>query len=122
MDRIRIIEYRGVRILHVSFAGIESAEGLQGVMDEASAFLREQPPRSALVLIELDGVPFTLENVGLARRALLDNREFVRARAVCGLPPIAQLSFTALSRLSQRPMEQFRDSGSAMDWLAEMGR
>ena len=122
MDRIRIIEYRGARIVHVSFAGMESTEELRAAVREAGEVLRGQPPRSALVLIDLEGVPFTLQNIALAGRALEENRPYVRARAICGLPAIAQLSFSALARLSRRPMEPFRDTATAMDWLVEMAR
>lgn len=122
MSRIRFIQHGDVQILHCNFAGIEATEELRAVVEEAGILIRSQPPRSALLLINLDGVPYTLQNVSVLRRALEENRAYVRARAVCGLPPIAQLSFTAMARLSQRPMEQFRDSRAAMDWLVEAAR
>ena len=122
LSRIRYIRHREVQILHCNFSGIGSTEELRAVVEEAGLLIRSHPPRSALLLINLDGVPYTLQNVAVLRRALEENRAYVRARAVCGLPAIAQLSFAAMARLSQRPMQQFRDSNSALDWLVEVAR
>jgi hypothetical protein len=122
MDRVRFIEHRGVRILQVSFAGVESTDEIRAVVEAAGVLVRTQPPGSVLTLINVEGVPYTFQNVGLVRRALDENRPYVRARAVCGLTGIGQLSFTAMSRFSQRPMEQFEDSTAAKDWLVEAAR
>ena len=117
MQRVRFVDHDGVRILHADYSGIRTTEELREWVDRASELIRECPPRSALVLVNLEGVPYNLENLAVLREAVQTNRPYVLARAVYGLPSIAQLSFGAMARVSGRRMERFRDADSAIRWL-----
>lgn len=117
MDRVRFVDHEGVRILHADYSGIRTTEELRAVVERATEMIRVEPPRSVLVLVNLSGVPYNLDNLAVLRDAVEANRPYVRARAVYGLPSIAQLSFGAMARLSGRRMERFRDAESAVTWL-----
>ena len=119
-DRIRFVEHDGVRILHADYSGLRTTEELRAVVQHATELISTEPPRSVLVLVNLSGVPYNLDNLGVLRDAVDANRPFVRARAVYGLPSIAQLSFGAMARLSGRRMERFRDAEEAVTWLREL--
>ena len=120
MERIRFVDHEGVRILHADYSGIRTTEELREAVGRATEMLRSEPPRSALVLVNLSGVAYNLANLEVLRDAVEANRPYVRARAVYGLPSIAQLSFSAMARLSGRRMERFRDEESAVAWLREL--
>lgn len=118
MERIRFIEHRAARILYADYSGIESSDELRATAREASAVIQAQPPKSVRVLVNLKGVPYTLENVSILRNAVDENKPFVRARAVFGLPPIASLSFAAVAQISGANTKSFPDAESAKNWLA----
>lgn len=119
MERIRFVEHRGVRILCANYSGLRTAEELERVLEEAAAEIHAHPRGSLLILADLRELPYTLENVKLLRDAAVRNSPYVRARAVVGLPDIAQLSFRAVSKLTGRALESFATSEQAMDWLVE---
>jgi hypothetical protein len=83
----------------------------------ATGVIQTYPLNSLLLLVNLGGVPYTLENVAVLRRATVANAPYVKARAVIGLPAIADLSFQAVARISGTRMRSFPDRESALDWL-----
>lgn len=119
MERIRFFEYRGVRVLAANFSGITDSQELRIAVDQATALIHAEEPESVLSLVDLSGVPYSMENVAILRRAVVQNKPFVRARAVVGLPPVAHLSYGALAHLSGRPVRSFDDVGSGLEWLSE---
>lgn len=118
-ERTRFVEHQGVRILLSDYSGIEDSRELEDEVGKAIVLVQREPPLSVLVLVKLEGVPYTLENVGILKVAVTRNRPFVKARAVVGLPAIAAFSFSALARLSNRPMASFRTQQEALAWLME---
>lgn len=120
-ERVHFIEHAGVRILLTDYRGIDDSEELRREVEGAAVLLRQEPSGSALVLACLEGVPYTLENVGILKEAVIRNRPFVKARAVVGLPRIAFFSYSALARISDRPMASFRTVDEALEWLVERG-
>lgn len=117
MERVRFVEHRGVRILLADFSGLQGPEALHRELERARKLVQQQPPESLLILVNLEGVPYTLESVGLLRKFALLNRPYVKARAVIGLAEVARLSFRAVAYVSGRKMEAFDDEEVARSWL-----
>lgn len=118
MAGIQFMEHCGIRILRADYSGL-SADALRHAVTEASALLLAEPPGSVLVLVNVQGVPYTLENVGILRGAAVRNKPFVKARAVVGLSPLASFSYKALAHASGRPMESFESEAEALAWLVQ---
>jgi hypothetical protein len=117
-SRIRFSEHLGVRILSSDLSRLDGAE-LRQELETASALIQHQPFDSLLVLVNVRGIPYSLENVALLRHATMRNRPYVRARAVIGLPEIARFSFRAIAHASGRKMEAFETAEAALDWLVQ---
>ena len=120
MERVQFIEHRGARILSVDYSWIATSDELRQAVGEANGVIRAQPLQSVLVLANVEGVPYNMENVSILREAVAANRPYVRARAVHGLSPIAHLSFRALAQIGGPRMESFPDAETARDWLAAL--
>lgn len=120
MERARYVSHRGRRILYVDYSGIRTAEELESATREASRRVQAEPPDSVLALLDLSGVPFGLRLVRMLGEAAAANADFVRARAVVGLPDAARPTVIAVAEYTGRPMEIFPDADRAMDWLAAL--
>lgn len=120
MERARYVSHLGRRILYVDYTGILTAEELESATRDASRQVQAEPPDSVLALLDLTGVPFGLRIVRMLGEAAAANVDFVKARAVVGLPEIARPAVIAVAEYSGRPMEVFSDVDQAMDWLATL--
>lgn len=100
MERIRFIEHEGSRVLQVDYSGLRDTSELKRVAQDAAEWMRREPPGSVLVLVDLSNVPYGLRRLRMLGEAAVSNREFVRARAVIGIPPVAQSAVTEMGRFS----------------------
>jgi hypothetical protein len=119
MDRARYVSHKGRRILYVDYSGIRTVEELESAARMATNLVQAEPPDSVLALLDLSGVPFGLRIVRMLGEAAAANVDFVKARAVVGLPDAAKPTVGAVADFSGRPLEVFDDPGEALEWLAE---
>lgn len=119
MDRAHYVSHRGRRILYVDYSGIRSVEELESAARAATAMVQAEPRHSVLALLDLSGVPFGLRIVRMLGEAAAANVDFVKARAVVGLPDAARPTVGAVADFSGRPLEIFSDTDAALEWLAE---
>lgn len=117
MERVRFLDHRGRRILHVDLSGLSELDEIRPWVDMAVSLVRQEPPGSALVLIELSGVPYALRLVRLLGEAAASNRAYVRARAVVGMTEVATAAAAEIVWYSGRPAEFFAEREEALDWL-----
>jgi hypothetical protein len=118
-DRFRFIEFRGTRMLLSDLSGITESEELRRVLAEGMALVRREPPNSLLVLVRVHGIPYTLENVLVIRRAVRENVPFVKARAIVGMAQVAMLSLGVAAHLFGQTMYAFDDEEKAKLWLLQ---
>ena len=117
MDRVRFIDHRGTPILLADLSGITETPELQRVVRLGTELLHAQPPHSTLVLVDLSYVEYNLESFAIVQQSVAVNRPFVRARAIVGLPGIAEVPFQIVAKLSERPMAHFETREEAQEWL-----
>jgi hypothetical protein len=117
MERVRFIEHRGTRILLSDLSGIRTTTELQGAVRMGMELAQTQPPESLLILVDLTGVEYSLEAFAVVQQSVATIRPFVRARAVVGLPPAAQIPFRIVARIAGSPMAHFDDRDVAKEWL-----
>ena len=86
MERARYQSHEGRRILYVDYSGIRSAEELERAANRATRLVRAEPSRSVLMLLNFSGVPFGLRIIRILGEAAAANADFVRARAIMGIP------------------------------------
>ena len=120
MDRVRFIVYRGTPILLSDLSGIRETPDLQRAVRLGGELLRAQPPRSVLVLVDVTGVEYSVESFAIVQQSVAENRPFVRARAVVGLPRVAAVPFQIVARLSDSPMAKFETREAAQEWLVSV--
>ena len=119
LNRVYFADHAGAPILHVDYSGLADPEELRGVVRLAAAMVRQHPPDSLLVLVDLTGVPHTLVTAAIMQQGVAESRPHVRARAVYGLTPDAVASFDVATRLFGSPMARFDDEASAEAWLLQ---
>lgn len=119
MRRINTLEHRGARVLEVDFSSLSEVEEIKRLLADAAERVREGGSEGMLVLIDLRGVPYNLRIVRMLGEAAASNRRFVRARAVVGLPPIAEFAAAEIVRFSERPASFFDTREEALAWLLE---
>ena len=117
MERARYLAHRGKRILYVDYSGIRTVEELEGAARQATSMVQAEPPNSVLALLDLNGVPFGLRLVRMLGEAAAANVDFVRARAVVGLPETERPTLGAVADFTGRPLEAFQSTEAALDWL-----
>lgn len=119
MARARYVSHNGRRILYVDYSGIRTVEELESAAREATCMVQAEPPHSVLALLDLTGVPFGLRIVRMLGEAAAANVDFVKARAVVGLPHASRPTVGAVADFSGRPLEVFDDREAALEWLAK---
>ena len=71
------------------------------------------------MLLNFTGVHFGLRIIRILGEAAAANAEFVRARAVIGIPESASSTVGAVAEYSGRPLELFPNEEAAMAWLLD---
>lgn len=119
MERVDFITHRGSRILRVDYSGMSELPELLRTAERATRLLEQEPPKSALVLVDLTGTRYSLRLVRHLGDLAVANADYVRARALVGLPTLVRPVVREVARASGRPMEMFEATESALDWLAD---
>lgn len=119
MDRVRLLNHKGQRVVLSDFAGIKEISELERAAEQGARIVQSEPPDSVLVLIDLTGVLFGLRLIRFLGEAAAANADFVRARAVVGVPEAARATILEIAAFSRRPLEVFDDTTAALDWLVQ---
>jgi hypothetical protein len=119
MTRVRFIEHRGVRILHLDFARIKTVEDALSAIAEAQNVITTQPHNSVLTLTDVEHSIFNAEIARALWRLARHDKPYVRAGAVVGLDPAKEIILNLVQRMSRRRFATFPSLEEAKDWLVE---
>ncbi len=114
-DRIRIVEYKGKRILLHDYSNLKGDE-LISVLREASSMVDKRGP-DLNILTDVRGVVASKEAMdelkGLAKKAT----PYVRKSAVVGIQGIKKVFLDAVRMVTGRQIKAFSTVEGAKEWL-----
>ncbi|HEX5005096.1 MAG TPA: hypothetical protein VFV65_07255 [Gemmatimonadales bacterium] len=119
MARTTFIEHRGVRIAHLNFAQVASADEALAAIEEAGRVVQAEPLRSVRTLTDVTGSRFNGDVLEAVKRLAANNRPHVIAGAIVGLSGLQKVVYTTVMRFSKRNIPVFVDIEAAKNWLVE---
>ena len=117
MERVRFIDHRGKKILHLDFSHIKADQVLP-IIDKAKLTIGGQPPRSVFTLTDVTETGFNTQVSDAMKEFVAHNKPFVAASAVVGVTGLKQIIFNAVMKFSGRQLHAFDSLDQAKDWLA----
>ncbi|MDA8099007.1 MAG: hypothetical protein M0042_05220 [Nitrospiraceae bacterium] len=117
MERVKFIEHKGRRILHLDFTHARTDEVL-AIIREAKTVIAAQPPQSVRTLTDVTEIKFNTETADAMKQFVAHNKPFVTAAAVVGITGLKQIIYNAVVKFSGRNLVAFDSAGPAKDWLA----
>ena len=118
MDRVKFIEHKGKRILHLDFSHFK-AEQVLPVIEQARAIIAAQPPKSVYTLTDVTESGFNSKVSDSLKEFVAHNKPFVAASAVVGVTGLKQIILNAVMKFSGRHLHAFDSLDQAKDWLAK---
>ena len=117
MQRVRFIEHKGKKLLHLDFSHIKAGEVLP-IIDQAKSTIGTQPPRSVYTLTDVTETGFNTQVSEAMKEFVAHNKPYVAASAVVGVTGLKQIIFNAVMKFSGRHLHAFDSLDQAKDWLA----
>lgn len=117
MERIRFIEHKGKKILHLDFTRARADE-VMDIIRKAKTVIAAQPERSIRTLTDVTDLMFNTAAAEAMKEFASHNKPYVAAAAVVGVTGLKQIIYNAVVRLSGRNLVAFDSSAQARDWLA----
>ncbi len=118
MSRVRFIEHKGRKILHLDFTHCKPDEVLP-VIDDAKSAIKTQPPKSVCTLTDVTEMGFNSKVSDAMKEFVAHNKPYVSAAAVVGVTGLKQIIFNAVMKFSGRQLHAFNSLDEAKDWLAK---
>jgi ABC-type dipeptide/oligopeptide/nickel transport system ATPase subunit len=119
MDRTRFIEHRGVRILHLDYAGArDPAEALDAIRHSMDV-VAQHPPKSLLVMTSVRDARYNAAVLQAMKELAAHNEPYVKASAVVGMAGLHRIAYQAVILFSRRKIQIFDDETAALDWLVQ---
>jgi hypothetical protein len=109
--------HNGKTIYYMDFSDIKSMGEINGVINEAVAYIRQQPPMSVLTLTNISNMHFNNEIKDLFQDFIKGNKPFVKAGAVVGLSSLQQILYNSLMKITGRNIKSISTIPAAKDWL-----
>ncbi|HEU0079169.1 MAG TPA: hypothetical protein VFQ76_16060 [Longimicrobiaceae bacterium] len=119
MDRTRLIEHRGRRILLLDYSGIRDAAEALREIEASREVVRTQAPGTLLTLTYVRDARYNTEVIQAIKALAEHNRPYVRAGAVVGMSGIHRAVFGTILLFTRRALRAFDDLEAAKDWLVE---
>lgn len=116
--RIKFIEHKGKKILHLDFSNAHADEVLQ-IIQAAKSVIAAQPAGSIRTLTDVTDIRFDKAATEAMKEFASHNKPYVTAAAVVGVTGLKQIIYNAVVKFSGRNLVAFDSGGQARDWLAD---
>ena len=116
MDRARIIEHKGIRIVYIDFSNCPTTEALD-VITAARPLIRNKPDKSVFTITYTDGGKFDSNLISSLKEFTKGNEPYVKAAAVVGITGLQKIVLNAVSFFSNREFATFDDMEEAKEYL-----
>lgn len=117
MQRIKFIEHKGKKILHLDFAQAQADEVIR-IIQEAKGVIAAQPERSVRTLTDVTDLKFNTAAAEAMKEFASHNKPYVAAAAVVGVTGLKQIIYNAVVKFSGRNLVAFDSHNQAKEWLA----
>jgi len=112
------IHHHGKSIYYIDFSHLNSIEEITTVIHHAKTYIRNQPPKSLLVLVSISMMHINTVIKELFVDFITGNRDHIYASAVIGLNSLSQVVFKNTIRQTRRDIKAFQDITDAKNWLS----
>jgi len=116
-ERIKFIEHKGAKILHLDFTRTQPYEVLR-IISKAKDVIAAQPPRSLRTLTDVTDLKFNADATEAMKEFAHHNKPYVSAAAVVGVTGLKQIIYNAVVKITGRNLVVFDSSDQAKEWLA----
>ncbi|MFC1709690.1 hypothetical protein ACFL2J_06520 [Candidatus Omnitrophota bacterium] len=119
MDRVKFIDHKEQKILHIDLSDCSVERALQ-IIEYSKKIIREQTEQSVLALTNFNNDNAFLPDLFQAMKEFAQhNRPYVKASAIIVYKDIHKIFFDTMASLTDRVFEIFEDTEEAKDWLVK---
>ena len=118
-QRIRFTDYKGKKILLEDFSNVKDEDELIKLIDEALKVVQSQPPKSALVVVDMTNANLTPKVYQHSKAATETNTDYIKATTLVGLGNVLNILAKAVSSFARRDLVSFGTREEAMEWLIQ---
>ncbi|NJO89956.1 MAG: STAS/SEC14 domain-containing protein [Chloroflexia bacterium] len=117
MAKVEIKEFRGKRIVCMSFSNLRTEEEISAIIEVAKPIIRNSPPNSVYTITDIGGMHFNNKIRDLFTDFTGGNKNFVKASAVIGASGLQNLMINGINKITGRKLKSFPDESVAKEWL-----
>ena len=118
-DRIRFVEYKGKQILLEDFTNVRTDDELLQLVWAAQKIVQSQPPKSALVVVDMTNTHFGPKSTQASKTVSKGNTPHIKASAMVGLNKLAEIVLNSIRMVSGRNIASFGTREEAYEWLSK---
>ncbi len=116
MERVKFIDHKGKRILHLDFTNARADEVVH-IIREAKGVIAKQPAQSIRTLTDVTDLKFNTDAAEAMKEFASHNKPYVAAAAVVGVTGLKKIIYNAVVKFSGRNLVAFDSIGQAKEWL-----
>jgi len=117
MLRTKTLNHQGKNIFFMDFCKLQTVDDINSVMNEAKAFIQNQPAKSVIALTNIDGMHFNNQIKEMFSEFVEENKPYIKSSAIVGVSGLKNILFNGLMRLTGRDIKSFATLEMAKIWL-----
>lgn len=117
MDRVHIMEYKGVSITVIDAAHATVAQVIE-LLAEARTLITSCPPGSVRLFTDATQAEYSSASMAALRAFGLHNTPYILASAAIGLDNMRLLALNQVRAATGRPIRAFNERDHALEWLS----